>query len=437
MSATSIQLGQRVRPPTRVEVDARRSRDQAVGFTVGAVAIAFTLFLMPSSRHDYREVWFAALLGAGLIGLTLLWDRSPPLVAVGLALGYLGLAAVLRDAAGGSSSGFGGLFLLPVLWVALTAGGIELTAVLLGLFLAQLVPLTTIGAPAYPASGWRAAVVLTSVAAIAGAMVVRLVGDARRRAEILQQQATSLGEATERLAEQNERLLELDRMKDEFVAVLSHELRTPLTSISGYLEMALDDAEEPIPPTQQEYLAIVRRNVDRLIALVNQLLFLARAEAHGVELERQAVDVQEVLQEAADTAKPAAEAKAIELSVEAAPLPSVLADRAQILRLIDNLVSNAVKFTAPGGRVRIAAHHHRDAVVVEVVDSGVGIPAYELPLLFERFSRASNATRGAVPGTGLGLAISQMIAEAHGSKIQVESTPGVGTAFSFTLPAAA
>jgi signal transduction histidine kinase len=75
--------------------------------------------------------------------------------------------------------------------------------------------------------------------------------------------------------------------------------------------------------------------------------------------------------------------------------------------------------------------------VVEVVDSGVGIPAYELPLLFERFSRASNATRGAVPGTGLGLAISQMIAEAHGCKIQVESTPGVGTAFSFTLPAAA
>jgi signal transduction histidine kinase len=202
--------------------------------------------------------------------------------------------------------------------------------------------------------------------------------------------------------------------------------------------MALEDGEDPIPPTQQEYLVVVRRNVDRLIALVNQLLFLARAESHGVELERSAVEVPGLLKEAADTARPAADARSIDLRVDAESLPRVLADRAQILRLVDNLVSNAVKFTPAGGRVRIAARPEGDdCVLVEVSDSGPGIPVHELPLLFERFARASNATRDAVSGTGLGLSISQMIAEAHGSRIHVASALTTGTSFSFTLPAAA
>ena len=356
------------------------------------------------------------------------------LVALGVPLGYLVFAALLRDGAGGSDSGFGGLFLLPVLWLALTAGRRELAAGLVATCLAQLVPLLLIGEPRYPSSSWRAVVVFTSVAAITGLMVQRLVGEARLRAALVHRQAADVERASARLAAQNERLLELDRLKDEFIAVASHELRTPLTSISGYLDMALDADEGPISPTRQKYLATVQRNVARLTTLVNDLLFLARNDSQQFELDRRPVDLGQILDEAAEGARPAAEAGGIDLRVESDPLPPVLGDRAQLLQLVDNLVSNAIKFTPADGRIELTAQRQAEQVVVKVADSGAGVAPAEVPRLFERFFRASNAIENAVPGTGLGLSISQVIAEAHGGTIEVESGLGEGTTFSLTLP---
>ena len=397
--------------------------EHAVPFTLLAVVTAYALLFLPTGiRLDYTVVSAAAALSAALLGTALLWPMFPRVATLGIPLGYIALAALLRQAAGGSASGFGGLFLLPVLWLALTTGRRELAAILAAMGVAQAVPLALVGGAAYPESGWRGAFVLTTVAAVTGLMVQRLSADARRRAA--------------QLAEQNERLLELDRLKDEFVATASHELRTPLTSISGYLEMSLDPAEGPLPSTTEGHLRIVQRNVRRLSVLVEQLLFLARADSHPLEIERREVDLGEILSEAAETARPAASASGIDLVVDAEPAQRVLADRAQLLRIAENLVANAVKFTPDGGNVRLAARRDGDTAVLEVADSGVGIPTAEQPDLFNRFFRGTNAIESAIPGSGLGLAISQVIAEAHGSTIEVESTPGTGSTFRLALPLA-
>jgi signal transduction histidine kinase len=422
---------ERTRPGVRAK---SQPPEHAVSFTLIAVVVAWALVFVPLTRLDYREVSVAAVLGAALLGLALFWEQVPGLATLAVPLGYLALAAVLRDAAGGGSSGFGGLFLLPVLWLALTAGRRELAAILVGMTLAQLIPLAFIGGTAYPDSGWRGAFVITTIAAITGLMVQRLTDDTRRRAILLQEQTDSLTRVSAQLAAQNERLLELDRLKDEFVATASHELRTPLTSLSGYLEMSLDPAEGPLSPTRENHLRIVQRNASRLTALVDQLLFLARADSHPLALDMQPVDLAEILDEAAETARPAADAKSIALQIEGDPLAEVLADRPQLVRVVDNLVANAVKFTPEGGTVRLAARREGDDAVLEVTDTGLGIPGAEQPDLFNRFFRGTNAIEKAIPGSGLGLAISQVIAEAHGSTIQVDSTPGTGSTFRLVLP---
>jgi signal transduction histidine kinase len=410
--------------------------DHAVPFTLIAVATAYGLLFLPTGQVDYAKASAAAALGAALLGLALCWSRFPRVATIGVPVGYIVLAALLREAAGGSQSGFGGLFLLPVLWLAVTAGRRELAWILAAMAAAQLIPLAFIGAPEYPASGWRGAFVLCTVAAVTGLMVQRLVDDARRRNTLLQEQTESLSRASAQLAHQNERLLELDRLKDEFIATASHELRTPLTSISGYLEMSLDPAEGPLSRDRENHLRIVQRNADRLTLLVDQLLFLARVDSDRLEVDKQPVELGELLGEAAETARPAARAKNIDLDVESASPQHVVADRPQLLRLVDNLVANAIKFTPDGGTVRLVARGDGAKTLLEVTDTGVGITSADRPDLFKRFFRGTTAIEKAVPGSGLGLAISQVIAEAHGTTIQVESIAGAGSTFRVAFPAA-
>ncbi len=420
----------------RTVAGGKRPPEHLLPFTAIAVATAYALLFLPPDRFDFAEASAAGLLAAALLGLGLAAPNFPRVATIGIPVGYIALVTLLREAAGGSSSGFGGLLLLPVLWLAVTAGRRELAAILATMAVAQLVPLAFIGAPRYPESGFRGAFVLTTVAAITGLMVQRLVAETRRRTELLQEQTDALASASARLAEQNERLLELDRLKDEFVATASHELRTPLTSLSGYLEMSLDPAEGPLTPSRENHLRIAQRNAGRLTVLVDQLLFLARADSHPLALDPQPVDLGEILDEAAETAGPAAGAKKILLRVEAEPQRAV-ADRTQLVRIVDNLVTNAVKFTPDGGTVRLVARGVGARAILEVTDTGVGVPSSDLPELFNRFFRGRNAIEEAVPGSGLGLAISQVIAEAHGSTIEVESTPGSGSTFRLVLALAA
>lgn len=254
--------------------------------------------------------------------------------------------------------------------------------------------------------------------------------DGHRRAE---RQARGEAENAQRLlAQQNQQLVEADRLKDEFVALISHDLRTPLTSIIGYLELTLDDGN--LTEEQRNYLSIVDRNADRLLHLVNDLLFVARLEAGELDLHPNELDLVSVVRQSVAEAEPRAAAKGIDLSCEAdGPVP-VRADKGRMFQLLDNLVSNAIKFTPRGGDVRVSVGPANGVARLEVADTGIGIAPGEQDRLFQRFFRASTANEQQIPGTGLGLYIARAIVEAHGGSISVQSKPGAGTSFQIELP---
>jgi PAS domain S-box-containing protein len=236
------------------------------------------------------------------------------------------------------------------------------------------------------------------------------------------------------LAEQNERLRELDRMKDDFVASVSHELRTPLTSIRGYLELVREDGG--LDEEQDRMLGIVDRNADRLLGLVTDLLFIAEVDAGKLTLERNRVQLGDVAGESVEAASPHARAAEIELNLDADDHLVVDGDRTRLAQVFDNLISNAIKFTPAGGRIDVHVFRSDAVAVVEVSDTGSGIPEDEREHLFERFFRTSGAIRAAVQGTGLGLAIVVASAASHGGTVRCESAEGGGAKFLVSLPLA-
>jgi signal transduction histidine kinase len=227
---------------------------------------------------------------------------------------------------------------------------------------------------------------------------------------------------------------ELDRLKDDFVATVSHELRTPLTSIMGFLQMIREGEAGQLTPDQERFLAIVYRSSERLQRLVGDLLFVARLDASGIQLQREDVRLDEVTNEAVEAVSATAKARELRLASEIEAVPPIDADRERLMQLVGNLLSNAIKFTPAGGVVTTRVFSENGSVVAEVQDTGVGIPEDEQGRLFQRFFRSSTATAQAIPGTGLGLVISKAIAEAHGGTISVRSRPGQGTCFRVELP---
>jgi signal transduction histidine kinase len=260
--------------------------------------------------------------------------------------------------------------------------------------------------------------------------------DAEERGRLLDAErgARTEAEAVQRLlSEQNDRLRELDRLKDEFVSLVSHELRTPLTSIRGYIELLLEDLE-PSEAGRRRYLEVVDRNSQRLLELVSDLLFLAQVEAGKLAIEREPVDLGLVVDECVEASAPLAESKGITLAAHIGRVPSIDGDRARLAQMLDNLVSNALKFTPKGGRVDVRLDADGDRALLEIEDNGVGIPPEEQDRLFERFFRSSTATENAIPGTGLGLTITKAIVERHEGGIDVESRENAGTLVRVTLP---
>ncbi|TML62079.1 MAG: hypothetical protein E6G18_01400 [Actinobacteria bacterium] len=239
-----------------------------------------------------------------------------------------------------------------------------------------------------------------------------------------------------RIRVQNEELRKHDRMKDDFVASVSHELRTPLTSIRGYLELLTSGEVGELNEEQERFLSVVDRNADRLLHVVGDLLFVSQAEAGVISLEKSPFELIGLLTEAVDAALPAAEAKDLAIQLNADHVAEVDADRARLAQVFDNLISNAIKFTLPGGRIDVSAVGRGNHVHIEIADSGMGISAEDQRRLFRRFFRTSTANEQAIQGTGLGLAIVKAIVDGHGGRVTVESEVGSGTTFCVELPLA-
>ena len=271
---------------------------------------------------------------------------------------------------------------------------------------------------------------LLVVARLAG--ILRALERIRRREE---QARLGVEAARHQLVEQNARLVEADRLKDEFVALVSHDLRTPLTSIIGYVELALDEDGPPLDDERRGFLEIVARSSDRLLRLVDDLLLAARLQSGGLVLNVEEVDLVAMCRQALLEMHARAEQKGVALVCTASgETVAVHADRRRLLQLLDNLVSNGIKFTAAGGDVEIRVAGSADGATIEVLDTGAGIEPGEEERVFERFYRSPGAIRTQVPGTGLGLFIARAVAEAHGGRITAARRAEGGSVFRLELP---
>ncbi|WP_411700638.1 sensor histidine kinase [Conyzicola sp.] len=235
------------------------------------------------------------------------------------------------------------------------------------------------------------------------------------------------------------RLTALDKSKSDMIGTVSHEMRTPLTSILGFLELVLDDAGGTLPKSARDMLLVVDRNAQRLHTLVGNMLVLTRLESGDATLATAPVELTRVLGRSAESLRPFAQSREVQFTIDCGDAAIVEGDEAHLERVFTNVMENAVKFTPAGGSVHVGvasgiALAGRPAVRVSVADTGMGIPTGDIPQLFDRFFRATNARDEVVPGTGLGLAIVNDIVRSHGGEISVTSVVGEGSTFGITLP---
>ena len=276
-----------------------------------------------------------------------------------------------------------------------------------------------------------------SLSPLALAFAAGAVGLASVPVMLRQRFLSNLLAAQEILLRQKE---QLDRSKTELMTTINHELRTPITSIRGYLELVADGEGGEIPDRAATMLRVVGHNAERLEGLIDDMMLMSSLEERVVQSDLSGVALRPLLERVVAAMYPQAMRRDVELSLEAGSLsPMVEGDVAQLERVFTNIVDNAVKFTPAHGSVRLTLDealsiNDEPIVVVRTIDTGMGIPAKEIPLLFTRFFRASNAHGEAVRGTGLGLAIVKNLVAAHGGEVVISSPAGEGTTVLVALP---
>ena len=229
------------------------------------------------------------------------------------------------------------------------------------------------------------------------------------------------------------RFREADELKNTFISIISHELKTPVALIKGYAGTLRREDAHWDPQTVRESATIIEDEADRLTQLIDNLLDASRLQAGGLKLNRSDVAIDAVAKRLVELFR--TQTTQHPFTADFPPsFPSVQADPARIEQLLSNLIGNAIKYSPNGGSIRVSGRVMPDAVEITVSDEGIGIPVEEQPRIFERFYRADDALSRRTQGSGLGLYIAKAIVEAHGGHIEVSSTPGRGTAFSFTLP---
>jgi len=251
----------------------------------------------------------------------------------------------------------------------------------------------------------------------------------------LEQKSRELEAATNELRGANQRLQELDRLKDDFISTVTHELRTPLTSIRAFSEILADNPQ--LDPEQRgKFLGIITRESERLTRLINQVLDLAKIESGAADWHPGSIDMREVLDDAVTALSQVCKERNIALDLQMPDkIPAVMADRDRVTQVVLNLLSNAANFCdKPDSRIGISLVAEKSVLRIAVADNGIGISPADQAVIFEKFRQVSDSPAGKPRGSGLGLAISREIIRHFGGRLWVESTPGKGSTFFFTLP---
>ncbi len=239
---------------------------------------------------------------------------------------------------------------------------------------------------------------------------------------------------TKELEERNREIERANRLKSEFLASMSHELRTPLHTIIGFSELLGEELQGPLNEKQKRFVAHIHKDSLHLLELINDILDLSKIESGRLNLRPEAFDVSAVVNESVTSVRPLAEAKKIRIGTGVKVSSALMADRLRVKQVLVNLLSNAVKFTPDNGQIQVDAEETGDRVSITVTDNGIGIPPEEQQAIFDKFHQVSETTKGVREGTGLGLAITKHLVEEHGGTISVDSAPGKGSRFTFTIP---
>ncbi|HET9837140.1 MAG TPA: PAS domain-containing sensor histidine kinase [Candidatus Angelobacter sp.] len=274
-----------------------------------------------------------------------------------------------------------------------------------------------------------------------GGRVIALVRDitARKQVEdrlkaIQEQYTAELATKNQQLEARNLDVERANRLKSEFLASMSHELRTPLHTIIGFSELLTEELEGPLNDKQKRFIGHILQDSRHLLELINEILDLSKIEAGRLELQKEEMDFAGCLREVIAGIQHQAAAKNIQVDVRNEFNGTLYADRMRVKEILYNLLSNALKFTPDGGEVWVGAMVQAHELQVVVGDTGIGVHPQEHDTIFDKFYQVGSTTEGTREGTGLGLPITRKLVELHGGNIWLESSPGKGSRFSFTLP---
>ena len=215
---------------------------------------------------------------------------------------------------------------------------------------------------------------------------------------------------------------------------MSHELRTPLHTIIGFSDLLAEEAEGPLNDKQMRYLHHIQEDSEHLLGLINDVLDLSKIEAGAMSLRIEHISVADAISDAVNAIRPRAIMKSLALENHNTREDLIAVDPMRLKEVLYNLIGNAVKFTPAGGNISLATADQGQFLCITIADSGIGVPADETDQIFEKFYQVGYATSGVREGTGLGLAICKRLVEMHGGKIWIESEPGKGSRFHFTVP---
>jgi len=261
--------------------------------------------------------------------------------------------------------------------------------------------------------------------------VIRDISERRKTEERLREMQEAY---TRELESRNREVERANQLKSEFLASMSHELRTPLHTIIGFAELLSEELEGPLNEKQQRFMNHIHTDSIHLLALINDILDISKIESGRLGLRRETFDLGSVVEEVLASVQTQAAVKSIAIESNVSNPAVIFADRLRVKQVLFNLLSNALKFTPEGGRVRVEAALRGGVIEMSVSDTGIGIAKEQHEAVFDKFYQVGSTTKGVREGTGLGLAITKALVEEHGGGIWLESEPGKGSRFTFTIP---